>query len=177
MGHAHHTVTPADAGGRQLDARETGTLLKGVALDCGGAAAVSRPAAAPGSAALARARQLVQRMSATGDPHRACSPHRRLLAWAANARGVVVRGWGSTSTGVRWTQAGAIESPAVKTFEWARSCLLFRIERVAAPSLGDGARRLLRGVASPCGRGQAPAASCCGIDPETKLRRIKHLSQ
>jgi len=81
---------------------------KGVALDCGGSSAVSRPAASPGSAALARAaQQEPERVSATGEPRRARMPHRRLLAWAANARGAVVRGWGSTSAGVRWTQAGA----------------------------------------------------------------------
>jgi len=94
MRRAHHTVTSADADGDDSMHEKTGTLLKGVALDCGGAVAVSRPAEL---AALARARQQVQRMPATGDPCRAQSPHRRLLAWAANARSVVVRGWGSTS--------------------------------------------------------------------------------
>ena len=82
-------------------------------------AAVSRPAE---RAALARARQRVSRASATGEPRRAGPPHRRLLAWAAGARGAVVRGWRSTSAGEsagrrqelrgRRCSGGAIRSPA-----------------------------------------------------------------
>ena len=132
---------------------------KGVALDCAGSVTVSRPAEL---AALARALQRPGRVWAAGAPGRANSPHRRLLAWAASARGAVVRGWGSTSAGVCWAQAEAMESTlsgrvvsAPRSPAWENLlselvlCLLCRIEPWAAPSRGDGARLGHRGVASP----------------------------
>src|SRR6266568_6696773 len=182
MRRAHHTVTSGGCRGRRLDARENGKRCRRVSPWT--AQARRRSEDRPLCLDLQRWRVRDSRFGA-------CRPR-------ASHAGRVCRiagSWpGQQTRGASWFEGGdrhRLESAGRrqerlsllpwKTFEWLVLCLLFRLG-LFGRAVTWGRCLLLgpRGVASPCGRSALvtarSAATGCGVDPETKLRRIKHLS-